>query len=101
MSIDIRGLHEYDWERSHGGARRDSYVEFYNELGLVGAIAKTLKLKQGPRAIRAGQRIHNSVIEIMQDKIAPGQEPYIPRARYNGNSLSANVNPGIEPWGSL
>src|ERR1043166_5019092 len=101
MSIDIRGLQEYDWEKSHAGARRDSYLEFYNELGLVGAIAKTFGLKRGPRAIRAGQRIQGSVIEIMQDKVAAGPQSYIPAARFNGNSISAALNPGIEPWGAL
>ncbi|HEY7322990.1 MAG TPA: hypothetical protein VIE89_35975, partial [Candidatus Binatia bacterium] len=78
-----------------------SYSEFYSELGLVGVIAQTLKLKRGPRAIQPGQRIHKSVIEIMEDKVAPGQEPYIPKARYQGNALSPEVNPGIEPWGAL
>lgn len=101
MLIDLRGLPEFDWNRSHTGARRDSYSEFYSELGLVGAIARTLKLKRGPRAIHSGQRTHKSVIEIMEDKVAPEQEPYVPKARYQGNVLSAQVNPGIEPWGML
>ncbi|HSE87095.1 MAG TPA: DUF2235 domain-containing protein [Candidatus Binatia bacterium] len=101
ISIDLRGLPEFDWNRSHTGTRRDSYSEFYNELGLVGAIARTLKLKRGPRAIQLGQRIHKSVIEIMQDKIAPGLEPYVPSARYQGNPLSAEVDLDIEPWGAL
>jgi hypothetical protein len=101
MLIDLRGLPEFDWNRSHTGARRDSYSEFYSELGLVGAIARTLKLKRGPRAIQPGQRIHKSVIEIMGDKVAPEQEPYVPKARYQDSALSAEVNPGIEPWGML
>ncbi len=101
ISIDLRGLPEFDWNRSHSGTRRDSYSEFYNELGLVGAIARTLKLKQGPRAIRLGQRIHKSVIEIMEDKIASGLEPYVPGARYQGNPLSGEVDLDIEPWGTL
>lgn len=101
ISIDLRGLPEFGWDRSHTGARRDSYTEFYNELGLVGAIARTLKLKRGPRAIQLGQRIHKSVIDIMQDKVAPDQKPYIPAARYNSNPVTADANPGVEPWGSL
>ena len=101
MLIDLRGLPEFDWNRSHTGARRDSYAEFYSELGLVGAIARTLKLKRGQRVIQSGQRIHKSVIEIMEDKVAPGQEPYVPKARHQGKALSAQVNPGIEPWGTL
>src|SRR5215813_15341806 len=28
ISIDLRGLPEFDWNRSHTGARRDSYSEF-------------------------------------------------------------------------
>jgi len=99
--IDLRGLPEYDWEKSHSGARRDSYTEFYNELGLAGGIAKTFNLKRDPRAIQNGQRIHKSVIEIMQDKVAPDQKPYVPAARYNGNPVSAEANPGVEAWGSL
>ena len=99
--IDLRGLPDFDWERSHSGLRRDSYTEFYNELGLVGGIAKAFNLKRGPRAILEGQRVHKSAIEIMGDKITQGQEPYVPRARYNGNPLTADSNPGIEPWGEL
>ena len=99
--IDLRGLPEYDWDKSHSGARRDSYIEFYNELGLVGAITKTFNLKRGSRAIQPGQRIHRSVLEIMQDKIAPGQKPYVPAARYNGTPISADANPGTEAWGAL
>ena len=99
--IDLRGLPDFDWEKSHSGVRRDSYAEFYNELGLVGGIAKTLNLKRGPRAVRQGQRIHKSVIEIMQDKIAPGQKPYVPTARYNGTVITPDASPGIEPWGPL
>jgi uncharacterized protein (DUF2235 family) len=99
--IDLRGLPEFDWNRSHTGTRRDSYAEFYDELGLVGAIARTLKLKRGPRAIQSRQRVHKSVIEIMEDKVAPGQAPYVPKARYQGNALRPHVNPGIEPWGTL
>ena len=101
MLIDLRGLAEFDWERSHRGGRRDSYAEFYSELGLVGAIARTVGLKRGPRAIQPGQRIHKSVVEIMQDKTAPGMVPYVPAARYDGEPLSTDLNPGIEPWGTL
>jgi hypothetical protein len=99
--IDLRGLPEFDWEKSHSGRRRDSYTEFYSELGLIGGIAKLFNIKRLPRAIRQGQRIHQSVIEIMQDKIAPEQEPYVPVALYNGNVISSTVNLDIEPWGAL
>jgi len=101
ISIDLRGLPDFDWGKSHGGTRRDSYAEFYSELGLAGAIAKRFNIKRAPRVIRQDQRIHQSVIEIMQDKITPGLAPYIPTARYNGDAVSADVNPGIEPWGML
>lgn len=101
ISIDLRGLPDFDWEKSHSGRRRDSYAEFYSELGLVGGIAKLFNIKRAGRVIRQGQRIHQSVIEIMQDKTEPGLAPYVPAARYNGDALSADVNPGIEPWGVL
>ena len=55
--IDLRGLPDFDWERSHRGGRRDSYTEFYTELGLVGGIAKLFNIKRAPRVIRQGQRI--------------------------------------------
>lgn len=99
--IDLRGLPDFDWEKSHSGRRRDSYAEFYSELGLVGGIAKLFNIKRAPRVIRQGQRIHKSVIEIMQDKAPPGLKAYIPIARYNSSALSADINPGIEPWGVL
>src|SRR5262249_19543276 len=37
ISIDLRGLPDFDWGKSRGGTRRDSYAEFYSELGLAGA----------------------------------------------------------------
>ena len=101
ISIDLRGLPDFDWEKSHSGRRRDSYAEFYSELGLVGGIAKLFNIKRAARVIRQSQRIHQSVIEIIQDKTVPGLAPYVPTARYNGDALSADVNPGIEPWGVL
>lgn len=99
--IDLRGLPEFDWERSHRGGRRDSYAEFYSELGFIGGIAKLFNIKRAPRLIRQGQRIHKSVVEIMQDQTAPGMASYVPAARYTGEPLGTDVNPGIEPWGTL
>jgi len=70
-------------------------------LGVIGGIAKLFNIKRAPRLIRQGQRIHKSVVEIMQDKTAPGMVPYVPAARYNGAPLTNDVNPGIESWGTL
>ena len=75
ISIDLRGLPDFDWEKSHSGRRRDSYAEFYSELGLVGGIAKLFSIKRAARVIRQGQRIHQSVIEIIQDKTAAWASP--------------------------
>jgi len=101
IMIDLRGLPDYDWQRSHDGNRRDSYREFYDELGLVGVVAEKFKLKRDGRKIGANQRIHTSVFEIMQDPVDPGKPLYVPSARYNGSPLSTVSNPGIEPWGEL
>jgi hypothetical protein len=101
LSIDLRGLPDYDWARSHKGIRRDSYKEFYNELGLVGIIATAFNLKRGPRAVRLGQRIHKSVIEMIQESSAAPDNTYVPAARFNGAVLNADSHPGIEPWGEL
>ena len=101
IMIDLRGLPDYDWQRSHDGTRRDSYREFYDELGLVGVVAEKFKLKRDGRKIGANQRIHTSVFEIMQDPVDPGKPLYVPSARYNGSPLSTVSNPGIEPWGEL
>lgn len=68
-------------------------------MGIVGKIAVSFDLKKEPRAIRAGQRIHQSVIERMQE--AGGEELYIPAARFHGSALTADVNPGIQPWGGF
>jgi len=68
-------------------------------MGLIGKIALSLGLKKEPRAIRAGQRIHKSAIERMQE--ASAQEPYVPKALYNGITLKPEWNPGIQPWGGF
>jgi hypothetical protein len=68
-------------------------------MGLIGGIAESLHLKREPRAIRAGQRIHQSVFDRMQE--SPGQQPYVPRALFAGKSLSTESNPGIQPWGGF
>ena len=81
------------------GLQRDSYKESYDSMGLIGGIAESLNLKHEPRAIHAGQRIHQSVFDRMQE--APGQQPYIPKALFGGKSLSAESHPGIQPWGGF
>jgi hypothetical protein len=32
---------------------------------------------------------------------APEQQPYVPKALFNGKPLSAESNPGIQPWGAF
>ena len=98
LPLDARGIPGFDVTNPRA-IQRNSYKEFYEGLGLVGKIAVSFDLKKEPRAIRAGQRIHQSVIERMQE--AGGEELYIPAARFHGSALTADVNPGIQPWGGF
>jgi len=98
LPLDARGIPGFDVENPRA-IQRDSYVEFYGQMGLIGKIALSLGLKKEPRAIRAGQRIHKSVIERMQE--AAGQDQYVPKALFNGAALSAETNPGVQPWGGF
>ena len=79
---------------------RDSYSGVLQRIGTRRSPSRgQLKASSGnPRAIQLGQRIHKSVIEIMQDKIASGLEPYVPGCTVPGNPLSAEVDLDIEPW---
>jgi len=81
------------------GLQRDSYKEFYDCMGLIGGIAESLNLKRQPRTIRQGQRIHQSVFDRMQQ--ASNQQLYVPKALFDGKPLSAESNPGIQPWGGF
>ena len=47
-------------------------------MGVIGKIAVSFDLKKEPRAIRDGQRIHQSVIERMQE--ATTEKLYVPTA---------------------
>jgi uncharacterized protein (DUF2235 family) len=98
LPLDARGIPGFDLKDPRG-LQRDSYKEFYECMGLIGGIAESLNLKREPRAIRAGQRIHQSVFDRMQE--APGQQPYVPKALFTGNPISPTVNPGIQPWGGF
>jgi len=98
LPLDARGIPGFDLKDPRG-LQRDSYKEFYAGIGLIGGIAQSLNLKREPRAIRAGQRIHQSVFDRMQE--APGQQPYVPKALFTGNPISPTVNPGIQPWGGF
>lgn len=98
LPLDARGIPGFDVENPRG-IQRDSYKEFYDQMGLVGKIAESLALKKEPRTIRQGQRIHQSVIERMQQGGA--QEQYVPKAIYNGKILTPDSNPGIQPWGGF
>ena len=98
LPFDPRGIPGFDVENPRA-IQRDSYTEFYGQMGLIGKIALSLGLKKEPRAIRAGQRIHKSVIERVQE--AKGEDQYVPKALFNGAALSAEVNPGVQPWGGF
>lgn len=98
LPLDARGIPGFDVTNPRA-IQRNSYKEFYEGMGLVGKIAVSFDLKKEPRAIRAGQRIHQSVIERTQE--AGGEELYIPAARFHGSALTADVNPGIQPWGGF
>ena len=98
LPLDARGIPGFDVTDPRA-IKRDSYREFYNGIGLIGKIAVSLDLKRGPRAIRAGQKIHQSVLERMQQ--SRSAEPYEPAARFNGNALTPGDNPGIQSWGGF
>lgn len=98
LPLDARGIPGFDVENPRG-IQRNSYKEFYDGMGLIGGIAESLNLKRQVRAIRAGQRIHQSVFDRMQE--ASGQQPCVPKALFGGKPLSAESNPGIQPWGGF
>jgi Uncharacterized alpha/beta hydrolase domain (DUF2235) len=98
LPLDARGIPGFDVTNPRALAR-DSYKEFYDCMGLIGKIAISLDIKKGPRAIRAGQRIHQSVIDRMQQ--AGGAECYVPAARYHGTPLTVDANPEVQPWGGF
>ena len=98
LPLDSRGIPRFDVTNPRA-IQRDSYKEFYEGMGLIGKIAVSFDLKKEPRVIRAGQRIHQSVIERMQE--ASAEERYVPTARFNGNVLTVDLNPGVQPWGGF
>jgi uncharacterized protein (DUF2235 family) len=98
LPLDCRGLPGFNVTNPRA-LQRDSYKEFYEGMGLIGKIAVSLDLKKQPRAIRDGQRIHQSVIDRMQE--ANPTERYVPVARFNGNSLTPDLSPGVQPWGGF
>ena len=98
LPLDARGIPGFDLKDPRG-LQRDSYKEFYDSMGLIGGIAESLNLKREPRVIRAGQRIHQSVVDRTEE--SSGQQPYVPKALFAGKPLSAESNPGIQPWGGF
>jgi uncharacterized protein (DUF2235 family) len=98
LPLDARGIPGFD-VTSPRAIQRNSYKEFYEGMGFIGKIAVSFDLRKEPRVIRTGQRIHQSVVERMQE--STGEEPYLPAARFNGNALTADVHPGIQPWGGF
>lgn len=98
LPLDPRGIPGFDVTDPRA-IQRDSYKEFYDGMGLIGKIAVTFDLKKEPRAIRAGQRIHQSVLDRMEE--GGGTDRYIPTARFNGAALAVDSNPGVQPWGGF
>jgi len=98
LPLDSRGIAGFDLKDPRG-LQRDSYKEFYAGIGLIGGIAQSLNLKREPRAIRAGQRIHQSVFDRIQE--SSGQQHYVPKGLFDGKAVSAESNPGIQPWGGF
>jgi uncharacterized protein (DUF2235 family) len=98
LPLDSRGIPGFDLKDPRG-LQRDSYKEFYDGIGVIGGIAGSLNLKRGPRAIRAGQKIHQSVFDRMLE--SSGQQIYVPKALYAGKPISVESNPGIQPWGGF
>lgn len=98
LPLDARGIPGFDLTNPRALVR-DSYKEFYEGMGLIGKIAVTFDVKKEPRVIRVGQRIHQSVIERMQE--ASDERSYVPAARFNGNLLTTDVNPGVQLWGGF
>jgi uncharacterized protein (DUF2235 family) len=98
LPLDARGIPGFDVTNPRA-LMRDSYTEFYEGIGLIGKVAASLELKKEPRTIRDRHRIHESVIERMTQ--GHDEKLYIPATRFNGAALTAEVNPGIQPWGSF
>lgn len=98
LPLDSRGIAGFDVTNPRA-IQRDSYKEFYEGMGLIGKIAVSFNLKKEPRAIRAGQRIHQSVIDRMRE--ATPENAYLPNALFNGTALTTDVNPGVQPWGGF
>jgi uncharacterized protein (DUF2235 family) len=98
LPLDLRGLPEFD-AKSVFGMQRDSYTEFYGQMGLIGKIAMDLKLKHGPRTVQPNHRIHQSVLDRMQE--GGGEKQYSATALYQGNTITVDSNPGVEPWGGF
>ena len=98
LPLDARGIPGFDVENPRG-IQRDSYKEFYDEMGLIGKIAESLDLKREPRSIRPGQRIHQSVLDRIQE--AGANDRYLPTALFGGKPLFAETNPGVQPWGGF
>ena len=98
LPLDSRGIAGFDLKDPRG-LQRDSYKEFYAGIGLIGGIAQSLNLKREPRAIRAGQRIHQSVFDRIAGIVQP--TALLPKALFDGKAVSAESNPGIQPWGGF
>ena len=99
LPLDLRGVPEFE-AKSPIGMQRDSYTEFYRQMGLIGKIALDLGLKHGPRAIQPNQRLHQSVLDRMQES-SGADKKYAPAALFRGSTVTAQANPGIEPWGGF
>ena len=88
--IDLRGLRDFDWERSHRGGRRDSYTEFYADLGLVGGIAKRFNIKRGPRKASASTKAWS---KSCKTKSRLGWTPMFPQHGTTATRLALTLIP--------
>jgi uncharacterized protein (DUF2235 family) len=98
LPLDARAIPGFDVTDPRA-IQRDSYTEFYDCMGVIGKIAISMDLKRGPRVIRPGQRIHQSVIERMQQSTSDAA--YTPAGRFEGNPITVETNPGVQPWGGF
>jgi uncharacterized protein (DUF2235 family) len=100
LPLDARGIPGFDLKDPRG-IQRDSYSEFYHQMGIVGEIALSLNLKKQPRSVRDNQRIHQSVFDRIQQGETSTGESYTPAALCLRKAVGPESNPGVQPWGGF
>lgn len=99
LTFEPRALPGFDREMPTG-IRRNSYIEFYSSIKLVGTLIHRLGLKEEPRRVRIGQRLHESVLERIREGSDPGisqSQAYKPCVDVSGMQIPDQV----EPWGQF